>query len=337
MYMSPGSLNSCNNNIGINSQRKKTRSWTEYEDQRLLAGIHKFGTDNWVSVASFVGNGRTRAQCSQRWTRGLDPRISKDKWSLEDEESLMRLVIQYGTKSWTRIAQEIGNRSDVQCRYHYKQMKQEMELDSDSSSGIANTNKPHLLNLQPSSISASNSATLPTLPNLFEPLPHNQHQNQNRSSDNNKPTNITSRNFMSSNDNDKDESPDSTPRKISTSGSLPACLSLALPRDPESNISPHFGIKFNAINSSRDFGFQQQFQNQNLLINTQNRTSNKVDLPSINDLLNGVFPSQQTVKCSMSPMQIFDNCSCFSTNNKQNNCSNNPNNNDISQIGSGNN
>lgn len=104
--------------------RKKTRSWTAYEDQRLLAAIHRFGTDNWLQVAAFVGNGRTRAQCSQRWVRGLDPRISKDRWTKEDEELLLRLVEQYGQKSWTRVASEMGNRSDVQCRYHYNQMKQ---------------------------------------------------------------------------------------------------------------------------------------------------------------------------------------------------------------------
>jgi len=28
-------------------------------------------------VASFVGNGRTRAQCAQRWSRGLNPKICK--------------------------------------------------------------------------------------------------------------------------------------------------------------------------------------------------------------------------------------------------------------------
>jgi hypothetical protein len=106
------------------SNRKRTRSWTEYENQRLLAGIHRYGTDDWLRVANFVGNGRTRAQCSQRWVRGLDPRISRGRWGKEDEERLCHLVDIYGTKSWTKIAVELGNRSDVQCRYHYNQMQQ---------------------------------------------------------------------------------------------------------------------------------------------------------------------------------------------------------------------
>lgn len=326
--MQPGSLNSSNNNIASNSQRKKTRSWTEYEDQRLLAGIHKFGTDNWVSVAAFVGNGRTRAQCSQRWTRGLDPRISKDKWSPEDEESLMRLVIQYGTKSWTRIAQEIGNRSDVQCRYHYKQMKQEMDLDSDSSSGITNSNNVHILNLQPSSISASNSATLPILPNLFDSIPQNHHQTQNKNYFNDKGLNSNSINFMNSTDLNPNIDNDSTPRKISSSGSLPACLSLVLPRNPESNISPHFGAKFNSPNSNRNFSYQ-QFQNYPTEIQKQqSKTSNKVDLPSINDLLNNVPQINQPVIIPTIP--LLENYSYLGNHNNQSNDTNNhSNNNDI--------
>jgi hypothetical protein len=109
---------------GGSAARKKTRSWTDYENQRLLAGIHRYGIEDWQSVAAFVGNGRTRAQCSQRWIRGLDPRISKDGWTPEDDTRLDGLVERYGTKSWTKVANEMGNRSDVQCRYHYKQMKQ---------------------------------------------------------------------------------------------------------------------------------------------------------------------------------------------------------------------
>jgi hypothetical protein len=104
------------------ANRKRTRSWTEYESQRLLAGIYRFGTEDWGSVATFVGNGRTRSQCSQRWIRGLNPAICKERWTPEDEEKLGKLVAKYGTKGWTKVAGEMGNRSDAQCRYHYIQM-----------------------------------------------------------------------------------------------------------------------------------------------------------------------------------------------------------------------
>lgn len=104
------------------SLRKKTRTWTGAEDIRLLGGVVKYGTDNWQAVAQFLGSGRNRSQCSQRWTRGLNPKISKKAWTTEEEKQLEELVKKYGEKNWARIASIMGNRSDVQCRYHYKQI-----------------------------------------------------------------------------------------------------------------------------------------------------------------------------------------------------------------------
>jgi len=113
--------------------RRKKHPWTSVEDQRLLAGIARFGLDNWQAVAAFVGNGRNRAQCSQRWSRGLNPRISKKGWTVAEEKRLHELVRQYGEKSWAKIASILGNRSDVQCRYHYRQAIQpSSELPTDA-------------------------------------------------------------------------------------------------------------------------------------------------------------------------------------------------------------
>ena len=102
--------------------QKKSRPWTEIEDMRLLAGIYKFGLEAWGSVASFVGNSRTKSQCAQRWSRGLDPNLSKNNWTKEEDSKLLKLVEKFGQKSWTKIAVEMPNRCDIQCRYRYKQL-----------------------------------------------------------------------------------------------------------------------------------------------------------------------------------------------------------------------
>ena len=117
------------------SIRKKTRTWTIAEDQRLLAGIFHYGLENWQAVAQFLGSGRNRAQCSQRWTRGLNPRISKKSWTPEEDKTLESLVRIHGEKSWTKIASIMGNRSDVQCRYRYRQIL------NGSNSGQTSTNE----------------------------------------------------------------------------------------------------------------------------------------------------------------------------------------------------
>ena len=129
--------NSSNQMTIINGPRKKTHPWSEYEDQRLLAAIHKYGLDNWAPVSVFVGNKRTRAQCSQRWFRGLDPRISKVLWTSEEETKLKQLIERYGDRAWTKISSELGNRSDAQCRYHYRQMMKEAEGGNNNTSPLA--------------------------------------------------------------------------------------------------------------------------------------------------------------------------------------------------------
>ena len=108
--------------VSLNQMRAKTRPWTTYEDRRLLAGLHRFGFEDWALIAQFVGNGRSKAQCSQRWSRGLDPKITKDQWSEEQDSKLLQLIATYGDKSWTKIASQMGNRCDVQCRYRYRQL-----------------------------------------------------------------------------------------------------------------------------------------------------------------------------------------------------------------------
>jgi hypothetical protein len=116
--------------------RAKSRPWTNYEDQRLLAGIHRYGLDDWQLIALFVGNGRTKSQCSQRWSRGLDPKICKEQWSPVQDDRLIELVALYGEKCWTRVAMELGNRCDVQCRYRYRQLQKEPGFDAKHANAV---------------------------------------------------------------------------------------------------------------------------------------------------------------------------------------------------------
>ena len=102
------------------------QKWSVYEDNRLLAAIYRYGIDNWALISKFVGNNRTRAQCAQRWTRCLNPRICKDTWDQREDALLFQLVGRYGDHSWTKVAEMMGNRSDVQCRYRYSQISKDI-------------------------------------------------------------------------------------------------------------------------------------------------------------------------------------------------------------------
>jgi hypothetical protein len=53
-------------------------------------------------------------------------------WTYEEERRLLELVGAHGPRSWTRISAELGNRSDVQCRYHYLQMVKGQRVQDDA-------------------------------------------------------------------------------------------------------------------------------------------------------------------------------------------------------------
>lgn len=107
--------------------RRKTRTWTINEDNRLYMGICLYGPESWSEITHYVGNGRLRSQCSQRWIRVLDPKISRSAWSYEEDNLLLYFVNIFGEKSWMRVSSQIGTRSDVQCRYRFQQLQKEMK------------------------------------------------------------------------------------------------------------------------------------------------------------------------------------------------------------------
>jgi hypothetical protein len=110
--------------------RAHTRPWSQYEDQRLIAGIHRFGYGDWGSVADFVGNERTKSQCYQRWNRGLDPTIDKSRWTPAQDSRLLVLAAQYGEGSWSKISAGMTSRSDVQCRYRFHQLAKSANFEA---------------------------------------------------------------------------------------------------------------------------------------------------------------------------------------------------------------
>jgi hypothetical protein len=142
------------------SYRRKTHTWSSAEDLRLIAGVARYGLDNWQAVAQFLGSSRNRAQCSQRWIRCLDPNISKKPWTPEEDARLLEIVKIHGEKSWTKVAALLGGRSDVQCRYHYKHLPMnssspELETQAETKSHV-NLESSHKLS------STSNLLATPT-------------------------------------------------------------------------------------------------------------------------------------------------------------------------------
>ncbi|KAI2801510.1 Myb- protein B [Blomia tropicalis] len=95
------------------TRETKLRTWTPEEDTNLIELIKIHGL-KWVEIAKHM-KGRNDTQCSQRWHFTLDPKIIKGSWTPEEDENLRQMVKKYGSK-WSIIAQNMGNRTSLQCR-----------------------------------------------------------------------------------------------------------------------------------------------------------------------------------------------------------------------------
>lgn len=90
--------------------------WTKDDDAQLRAAVEVFGENDWQSVASAL-EGRTGAQCSNRWKKSLHPtRERVGKWVADEDKRLKVAVMLFGAKNWNKIAQFVHGRTQAQCR-----------------------------------------------------------------------------------------------------------------------------------------------------------------------------------------------------------------------------
>ena len=96
--------NQCRGRWTIIDPSISKEKWSAEEDESLRVLFEEHGKGKWTVIASkLVGGGRNNKQCSSHWIT-IDPSKSKEKWSAEEDESLMSLVQEYGLPAWTMIA-----------------------------------------------------------------------------------------------------------------------------------------------------------------------------------------------------------------------------------------
>ena len=94
----------------------KYKKWNKEEDQILKRAILYYGPKNWQQI-SYCLDGRNNSQCFHRWMKGINPKIKRDKWSFEEDLTLgVALSKIYRKKKWSKIANHLLGRTDIQCR-----------------------------------------------------------------------------------------------------------------------------------------------------------------------------------------------------------------------------
>ena len=77
----------------------KRVSWSAEEDEILRKQVAIYGTKNWMKVSEALPN-RIHKQCRERWINVLSPRLTKLRWTDEEDRQIMHLYHELGPR-WT--------------------------------------------------------------------------------------------------------------------------------------------------------------------------------------------------------------------------------------------
>uniref|UniRef100_A0A6B2L0H1 Uncharacterized protein n=1 Tax=Arcella intermedia TaxID=1963864 RepID=A0A6B2L0H1_9EUKA len=108
----------------------KRGNWTNEEDRRLTLAVKAYATKKWVKIQTHVPR-RTDVQCRERWMNILNPDLTCEDWTPEEDVKLQRAISQHGVGKWALVAKDLYPRTDNQCwrRWKSKNVKAVLEYN----------------------------------------------------------------------------------------------------------------------------------------------------------------------------------------------------------------
>lgn len=95
--------------------------WTQDEDLVIISQVELHGLQNWSEIA-LVLPGRTGKQCRERWIFALCPELNKEKWTDDEDNTLIELQHQCGNR-WSYISKYLPGRSTSAIKNRWSLIK----------------------------------------------------------------------------------------------------------------------------------------------------------------------------------------------------------------------